>query len=428
MITTINCEDYIDNGLTIFGKEVNSNRQLASIKDGLKPVYRRVISTSLKTEGKFTKTAAITGNTLSTLHPHGSDSVDAVIASLVNWGIFNGQGSFGMRMIYGDDIPAAAPRYTEAKIDPKWSKLIKYLMPYVPYKEAELEGNVEPEYLPTPIPMILLFSGMGLGFGVNARYPMFTANSIYEAYINNDSSLLEAPFGLELDKVQSDLNDLWERGVGRVCYKYHCENTSIASGGGTMISGSAEIFKPTINGEFKRELEAGQVYVIDQTSGDIPQIFIGRSPNVRGISYDEIYDRCVKICQCKRYFRLTVTDGETAFVIPMRDWIKYTYDNYLKLVETYKSDQIDKLEFDYKVYDWLQVVAQCQIDHRDWEVEQISDETKCDLEVAKAILRKSIGTLRNTDSKSKLKDITNKIKEFKQIDPKKFVADVIKEF
>lgn len=424
-------DNYVSNALVNFGSEVNNNRQLPLVTDGLKSVFRRVIYTAMKNGSKMTKTAAITGLVLSTVHPHGSDSVDSVVSALVRWGIFEGQGSHGLKMIYGDDIPAAASRYTEARVDSKWMNIFSNLMDYVPYKEAELEGNTEPVYLPTPIPLILLFSGLGIGYGANCRIPMFTAKSLYEAMIHNDPYKLEASGGLILDKNNSELKELWTKGLGRLTYKYQVEKVSIASGNGTMITGSAEIFKPNLDKVFMEELDKGQVYILDQTSGSIPKVFVGRSPNVRAVSLDDIYNTCMDACTYTRMFRLTVTDGDQCYCIPLKNWLEETYLNYINLINKYKEDKISKLRFDYRVYDWLPVVTECLINNRDYSAEDIVKAMKnddCNIDVVNAILRKSISTLRNTDSTAKLKGITKQIKEFEKLDPEVYVQSMINEF
>lgn len=419
-------DKYVTESLTIFGKEVNVNRQLPLVTDGLKPVFRRAIYITMGYGQKMTKTSAISGTTISKVHPHSSDSVDKVISALVRWGIFEGQGSHGMKMIYGDDLAPAAPRYTEARIHKKWYDILNPFMDYVPYKEAELEGNQEPVYLPTPIPLILLFSGLGIGFGANCRIPMFSAQSLYAAMINDDPQLLEASGDLIIDKDNSDLKDLWETGIGKITYRYHTEDVTISAGRGTMITGSAEMYKPNLDGVFKDELTKGQVYILDQTHGDIPQVFVGISPYVRSVTYDDVLERCTKACTFTRFFRLTVTDGDQCFVVPLRNWLRETYDNYLDIIKAYKKDQIKKLRFEYDVYDWIKIVSECLINHRDYDAQQLSEETGCDIEVVKAIMRKSISTLRNVDSLDKLKSIKAQINEMKQLDPVTYTDELVK--
>lgn len=428
----IKLDEYVINSLTDYGRGVNSERQLASLYDGLKVVYRRVVYTAMQiASNKLMKTAAIAGNVIATVHPHSSDSVADVIAQLVRWGILEGQGNFGIKLIYGANIRASAPRYTEAKVDSKWTKIFGELLPYVPYKEAEMEGNMEPEYLPTPLPMILLFSGQGIGYGVNARYPMFTAKSLYKAYMKNNPNLLESPNDLTIINSESDLKDLWEKGIGKITYSYKVEKQFLDSGDGVMVSGSAELFKPDFEIEFNEELNKGQIYILDQTSSDIPKVFIGRSPYVRAITQDDIFDRCKKICKYTRFFRLTVTSNNTAYVIPLKDWIDETYCNYHNLIEEYQSDKIKKLTHEKLIYNFLPLVTSILLDHRDWNddqiIKKISDKD-CDSDIVKAILRKSINTLRNTDSEAKIKEIDNSINEFNNLNPDKYIENIINEF
>lgn len=430
-MNSIAIDDYISQSLTDYGRGINTERQIVSSFDGLKPVYRRVIYTALKYATNMTKTAAITGQVLATVHPHGSDSVDSVISSLVRWGVFEGQGNHGIKLIYGDDIGPSASRYTEARIDPKWKNIFSKLMDYIPYSEAELPGNIEPDFLPTPIPMILLFSGLGIAYGVNGRYPMFEPKSMFEAMVNDDPSLLRAPFGLTIDHSKSELNDLWTKGLGRITYKYDCQATNISAGKGVMISGSAEIFKPNLEKGFEEELESGRVFILDQTDSSIPKVFVGISKGVRAITIDDVLNTCKYLCTYTRMYRLTVTNGTQAYVIPLKNWLRECYYNYLNIVNKYKNDQISKLEFDYRVYDWLPIVADILLKDRDLTDEDILSKINnkdCDLEVIKAITRKTIGTLRNTDSTAKLSAIRNQIKEFQNLDPATYTIEMINAF
>lgn len=424
-ISQVKLDEYISEALVSFGKEVNTNRQLVNVMDGTKPVYRRVIYTTLKFGTKMTKTQNISGQCLA-LHPHGDASINPVVSSLVRWGIFEGQGNHGLKMIYGDDIEPSAPRYTEARMDPKWASIFSELIPYVPYKEAELEGQMEPEYIPTPIPLTLLFSGMGIGFGINSRYPMFTAKSLFDAYQNDDPSLLKAPFGLDIDYSRSELDSLWRKGIGKITYKYQLSYETLPSGNGVMITGSAELFKPALETAFRDELDRGRVYILDQTSSE-SKVFVGRTSGSR-FTVDEIYEICEKICSLDKTFRLSVTDGNESFLIPLKEWLHLTVTNYYKLIDDFKNDKISKLNFDYDVYDWLPLVTETLLANRDMTAEDIAKKLKCNLDVVKAVLRKSISTLKMTDSTGKLKEIKAEIKKYKSINPNQYTIDLINKF
>ena len=174
---TVSIGDFVTESMTHFGKEVNTNRQLPHVLDGLKPVYRRIIYETLTNNvGSMTKTAAIAGRVIATTHPHSDSSVVPPISNLVRWNILEGQGNHGLKSLMGDDIDAAAPRYTEAKISSKYLNIFKEFMPYVEYVDAEMPGYKEPKYLPSPIPLCLSFSTLGIGIGVNTRVPAFTVH------------------------------------------------------------------------------------------------------------------------------------------------------------------------------------------------------------------------------------------------------------
>lgn len=422
---------YVEDALTLFGEEVNLRRQLPYLYDGLKPVYRRVTYTALGYGLKSTKTATLIGTTLGTLHPHGDKSIIDPIANMVRWGMFKGKGNHGAKLIYGRNIEPSAPRYTGARISDKFYAFFKDLMPYVPYDEAELEGNMEPRYLPTPFPLALLYSTQGIGFGANCRIPAFTMESLYEALRLKDYSKLEAPFNMTIDHKMSELESLWNVGIGKVTYKYKVEKTGIEMGYGTMITGDPELFSPKLELVFEEELAKGQVYIIDQTDKTGTKVFVGLSAYVRAISLDEIQERCEKACTWTKTFRLTVADNDRAYVIPLKDWIQVTYDNYLSLIDLYKEDKVKDLKFQYRVFDWLPAIVNFLLKDRNSTPEDLVkcvDNPDCDIEVVRAILKKSINTLRMTDSTAKLKGIKKQIKEYESIVPENYVEKIINEF
>jgi len=118
-------------------------------------------------------------------------------------------------------------------------------------------------------------------------------------------------------------------------------------------------------------------------------------------------------------------------VIPLEEWIDYTYNNYSNLIEIYKADKIDKLEFEYRVYKWLPTVTEILLNNRDYDADKlvsVVNNSECDIDVVKSILRKTINTLRNTDSTDKLNQITNQINYFKNLDPVKYIYEVIQKF
>lgn len=419
---------FVHDSMVAFGEDVNTQRQLPLYHDGLKPVYRRAIYTMLSQGTNMAKTASIVGKMIGTVHPHGDQSCEQPVSNLVRWGIAAGQGNHGGKMLIGEDADRSAPRYTEARVSDKYLNIFKDLMSYVPYDPAELPGFEEPRYLPTPVPLCLTFGSLGIGIGVNSRIPAFTVTSMMRALMNDDPQLLEAPFGLKIIKEESELDLLWTVGIGKVTYSYNVYQADSEGGFGTYVEGEAELFRPRLE-VFNDYIDLGRVFINDETDETGTRVFIGRNYNVKGISFDQIYEMAVQASKQTKTYRLTVTDGEKVFLIPLKDWLSQTYDNYLEVIGRYKVDKIAKYEFDYKVFDNLPRVAEYQFNNRDTEDVDIAEALGIELEVVSAILSKNLRTLRNSDSGTKkLEAISEKLDYFRNLHPQDKVKEIINEF
>lgn len=249
--------------------------------------------------------------------------------------------------------------------------------------------------------------------------------SMYEALISDDPNKLESPFGMILNKDKSELKKFWNKGIGKLTYDYVVEMSELETGKGVMVSGSPELFKPNIDRKFADEISKEQVYFLDQSSGEDTKLFIGKSWGVKQFSVEDLFEKCKKVFTETKPYRLTVSLGNYTSIIPLKEWLKTTYTNYLDLIEKFKKDKIEKYEFEYAVFENLPIVAKCQFNHRDYDAEKISRHTKVKLDVVKAILRKSISTLQNTESSDKLDEIRDKINKYKKLDGKVFVKEVI---
>lgn len=317
-----------------FGSYINNWRQLPQIIDGLKISYRRLLYSSLQyPQGKLIKSANLLGK-LMEIHPHNTDGCYGIICSYVKTGILRGQGFFGCRSIDGTSSPAAAPRYTESCVSDKYNKLLGRLIKKVPYVESPL-GTLEPTYIPTALPMSLFCSDSsisGLGLGISTDLPNFSAKSMYQAYIHDDPSLLEPNIDIDLDKGKSDLLGLWNEGRGRVVYKYRWSRIKGPDGNpGMLIEGDAGIFVPRLK-RIKDWQADGKVYIEDMVTQDGAKLAIYKVPNVKSITIDDIENEVEKICVNNNTYSLNVSDGGSAFRIPLREWIKATYTNYINLV------------------------------------------------------------------------------------------------
>lgn len=362
-------------------------------------------------------------------HPHSTDGSYNIVCSFSKSGIFDMQGFGGCRSIDGSDSPAAAPRYTEVKVSDKYLKLLGRLIKKVPYVESPI-GNPEPTYIPTPLPFSLFCSDSsvsGLGLGISTDIPNFSPRSMYQAYMNNDPNLLEPNINIVLNKGKSDLRGIWENGRGRVTYEYVTSRIKGPDGNpGILIEGDAGIFTPNLKRIRDWQAE-GKVYVEDMITQDGAKLAIYKVPNIKSLSIDDLEAEVRKACVNNMTYSLNISDGGSAFRIPLKEWIKATYNNYISLVTSDNEDCIREVEFDILVATYMEQVANYVINvNPKADDEEIAEKCGTTTNVVAAIMSRSISNLRKTKSQTeKIKQLNQKLKELKKFNAVSFTEDII---
>lgn len=268
----------------------------------------------------------------------------------------------------------------------------------------------------------------GLGVGIRTKYPNFSPKSMYQAYINNNPYLLEPNVNLLLDKERSELERLWKTGKGSVIYAYKISRQMSPDGKaeGILFEGDTGIFTPNLTK--LRALEtAGKIFIDDMTDLNGPKLFVGRIPGARGITIEEIETLCRKACYNNTVYQLNVTDGNTAFRIPLYDWIDYTYKNYIKLVTEINQKRIEKVKFDIMVQEALPVISNYIINTNPKATDkEICDALGVSPEIVSSVMSKPISYLRkNKDTSERVKELKNKLKELKKFDPVVYTENII---
>lgn len=175
-------ESYIDYAMSVI-----VSRALPDVRDGLKPVHRRILYTmwqmGLTSKAKFRKSAAIVGDVLGKYHPHGDTAVyDALARQAQPFSLREplilGQGNFGS---LDGDSPAAM-RYTEAKLasiaEEMLSDIEKDTVPFVPNYDGTQQ---EPRVLPSKVPNLLLNGTAGIAVGMATNIPPHNLGEIVDA-------------------------------------------------------------------------------------------------------------------------------------------------------------------------------------------------------------------------------------------------------
>ncbi len=200
-IQTINIEETLQNSYLDYSMSVIVGRALPDVRDGLKPVHRRILyamdKLNLSHGAKYKKSARIVGDVIGQYHPHGDNSVyDALVRMAQDFSmrmeLVDGQGNFGS--VDGDS--AAAMRYTEARMTKYAGELLKDLDKNTVNMTDNYDGTTkEPDVMPTRVPNLLINGSSGIAVGMATNIPPHNPKEILhglKALLQNpDISLAE---------------------------------------------------------------------------------------------------------------------------------------------------------------------------------------------------------------------------------------------
>ena len=194
-------EDVMEDSFLRYSMSVIIDRALPDVRDGLKPVHRRILYSmgeqGLRPGGRFTKSARIVGDVMGKYHPHGDSAIyESMVRLAQNWTmrytLVNGQGNFGSM----DGDPAAASRYTEARLDRAGNELLTDLdKETVDFRDNYDGSEQEPVVLPAKLPNLLLNGQIGIAVGMATSIPPHNLGELVDATIE----LIDNPETVTLD-------------------------------------------------------------------------------------------------------------------------------------------------------------------------------------------------------------------------------------
>jgi len=177
-------ESYIDYAMSVI-----VSRALPDVRDGLKPVHRRILyamlEDGLRHDTKFRKSASVIGSVLARYHPHGDMAVyDALVRMAqdfsLRYPLIQGQGNFGS--IDGDS--AAAYRYTEARLSKIGEEMLRDIeRNTVPFVNNYDGTRKEPTVLPSPVPQLILNGSLGIAVGMATNIPPHNLSEVADTLI-----------------------------------------------------------------------------------------------------------------------------------------------------------------------------------------------------------------------------------------------------
>lgn len=235
-------ETVMEDSYLRYSMSVIIDRALPDVRDGMKPVHRRILYSmnedGLRSGSRHRKSANVVGAVMGKYHPHGDSSIyDALVRMAQPWSmrymLVNGQGNFGSM----DGDPPAAMRYTEAKMARVADELLADIDKATVDFRANYDGTTtEPTVLPAKLPNLLLNGQLGIAVGMATNIPPHNLSEIVDATV------------LLIDKPESTLDDLLlhikgpDFPTGGVIYGKESIRTAYATGrGGIVVRGIAEI-------------------------------------------------------------------------------------------------------------------------------------------------------------------------------------------
>ncbi len=232
-VFTTPLEEVMPQSMLPYAEFVILDRALPRVEDGLKPVQRRILFTmaemGLTPDKPHKKSARIVGDCMGKYHPHGDSSVyDAMVRMAQDFNmrltLVNGHGNFGS--IDGD--PAAAMRYTEARLEPLALELLKDLdKETVPFSFNFDDSLLEPDILPGRFPNLLVNGANGIAVGLATNIPTHNLGEVIDgccAYIDNPKISLKEMMGIIPGPdfstggfvIAKELKQAYETGKGKI--------------------------------------------------------------------------------------------------------------------------------------------------------------------------------------------------------------------
>src|ERR1044072_6067626 len=229
-------ENVMEDSYLRYSMSVIIDRALPDVRDGMKPVHRRILYSmnedGLRSSARHRKSANVVGSVMGKYHPHGDSSIyDAMVRLAQPWAtrymLVNGQGNFGSM----DGDPPAAMRYTEAKMHRVADELLADIDKETVDFRDNYDGRLqEPSVLPAKLPNLLLNGQLGIAVGMATNIPPHNLSELVDATVH------------QIDHEDASLDDLLDyiKGpdfpTGGVIYGKESLRRAYATGRGGIVT------------------------------------------------------------------------------------------------------------------------------------------------------------------------------------------------
>ena len=257
VMLSINIEEEMRRSYLDYSMSVIIGRALPDVRDGLKPVHRRILygmqEMGLQFNKKYTKSAKVTGHVMGNYHPHGDSAIYDTMVRLaqpfsLRYPLIDGQGNFGS--VDGD--PPAAMRYTESRMTRLAGELLADIdSDTVDFTPNYDESTTEPTVLPSRFPNLIVNGGTGIAVGMATNIPPHNLTEVLNATIallTRDKAETRTDLELVLDHVQgpdfptggfihgrANIPQAYRTGRGRFMMRAKCGKENISGGREAII-------------------------------------------------------------------------------------------------------------------------------------------------------------------------------------------------
>src|SRR5277367_3814367 len=253
----INIEDEMKQSYLAYSMSVIIGRALPDVRDGLKPVHRRILygmhDMGLQHNKKYTKCAKVVGHVMGNYHPHGDSAIYDTMVRLakpfsMRYVLVDGQGNFGS--VDGD--PPAAMRYTESRLTRIAGEMLADIdSDTVDFTPNYDESTLEPTVLPARIPNLIVNGSGGIAVGMATNIPPHNLTEVINAciaVISKDKAETRSDLDLVLEHVKgpdfptggfifgrSNIRNAYQTGRGRFMMRAKCSIEKISGGREAII-------------------------------------------------------------------------------------------------------------------------------------------------------------------------------------------------
>ena len=427
------------------------SRSLPDVRDGLKPVHRRIIYSmyqlKLFNSSAYKKSARIVGDVMGKFHPHGDQAIyDSLVRMAQDFStrikVVDGQGNFGN--IDGDN--PAAMRYTEARLE----KYANYFFDgieenAIDFKENYDGQNLEPQVLPSQLPNILINGAMGIAVGMATNIPPHNIKELLaclKLLINNPktnlSQLLKVlkgpdfPTGGEVVLEQNDKKDIYSKGRGSFIINSKWKKEDLKNGLYQIIIYEIpyQVNKIKIIEQLANLINTKKIPlddVIDESDENIRIVLI---PKNRNIDSQKLMDLCFKLTDISIKYSCNfnvLINGLEPRQIGLSEILLNFLDHRRISIKRKSEFNINKIKKRLEILRGYQIVFKNLdaiikiIRTKDDPKKEIIKKFKLTVLQAESILSMRLGSLKKIDEKNILNEILSLNNELKYL--KKLISD-----